>query len=117
MADGSAWLNKALMMGLVAASTAIAVPANPHTHVEPDGRAVSWYPKECCHDKDCRPVASIKPAPNGFWMTTVDGLTVLIGSSDERRPSLDSRWHICIGPGEMHDAGPQILCVFEPSNT
>jgi hypothetical protein len=113
-----AWLNKALAMGLTAASSvALAGPASPHTHVDPDGSTVSWYPTECCNNRDCRPVVSIKPAPNGFWMTTGDGLTVLIGPSDSRRPSLDARWHICSGPGEMDDAGPQIFCVFEPPNS
>jgi len=50
-------------------------------------------------------------------MTTVDGLTVLVGPSDRRRPSLDQRWHICMGPGEMDDSGPQIYCIFEPPNS
>jgi hypothetical protein len=50
-------------------------------------------------------------------MTTVDGLTVLVGPGNRRRPSLDNRWHICIGPGEMDDAGPQIFCIFEPPNS
>jgi len=113
-----ALLNKALVMGLAAASPfVLAAPANPHTHVDPDGRAVSWYPKECCNDRDCRPVVSIKAAPNGLWMTTGDGQTVLIGPSNARRPSLDARWHICSGPGDMDDAGPQIICVFEPANS
>ena len=113
-----AWLNKASVMGLAAVSLfALAAPANPHTHVDSDGRAVNWYPKECCNDRDCRPVVSIKAAPNGWWMTTGDGQTVLIGPSDARRPSLDARWHICSGPGEMDDAGPQIICVFEPANS
>ena len=98
-------------------STVLAVPVRPHTHHDSDGSKVSWYPKECCHEGDCRPVVSIKRASHGFWMTTADGQTVLIGPSDARRPSLDARWHICTGPGEMDDAGPQVLCVFEPANS
>jgi len=92
-------------------------PGWTHTHVGSDGKQVSWYPFECCHGRDCRPVATIKSAPNGLWMTTVDGLTVLVGPGNRRRPSLDNRWHICIGPGEMDDAGPQIFCIFEPPNS
>ena len=112
------WLNKALVVWLAAVSPfALAAPADPHTHVDPDGSAVSWYPKECCNDRDCRPVVSIKAASNGLWLTTGDGQTVLIGPSDARRPSLDVRWHICSGPGDMDDTGPQILCVFEPPNS
>ena len=52
----------------------------------------------------------------GLWMTTVDGITVLIGPRDHHRPSQDQRWHICMGPGDMDDAGPKIYCIFEPSN-
>ena len=89
-------------------ATLPAIPVKPHEHVDADGSRVSWYPKECCHDGDCRPVASIKPAPNGLWMTTVDGHTIFVGPGDKRRPSRDMRWHICIGPDEMDDAGPRI---------
>ena len=94
-----------------------AFPAHAHTQVGPDGQQVTWYPFECCHGRDCRPIATIKSAPNGLWMTTVDGLTVLVGPSDRRRPSLDQRWHICMGPGEMDDSGPQVYCIFEPPNS
>jgi hypothetical protein len=106
----------ALFLGLVTFVVGIN-PGWSHTYVGPDGKQVSWYPFECCHDHDCRPVATIKSAPNGLWMTTVDGLTVLVGPRDRRRPSLDNRWHICMGPGEMDDTGPQIFCIFEPPNS
>ena len=91
--------------------------AKSHTHVDPDGLSVSWYPHECCHDGDCRPVASIKPASNGLWMTTTDGFTVLIGPSDRRRLSKDMRWHICVGPDDIDNTTPRITCIFEPPNT
>jgi hypothetical protein len=103
-------------MALIAGLAGV-IPARPHTHVDPDGQQISWYPTECCHARDCRPVTVIKSAPNGLWMTTVDGLTVLVGPGDRRRPSLDQRWHICMGPGEMDDSGPQIYCIFEPPNS
>ena len=57
--------------------------ARTHTHKSPDGTAVSWYPHECCHDGDCRPVSRIVRAPQGLWVTTVDNQTVLDRS---RRP-------------------------------
>jgi hypothetical protein len=88
--------------------------ASSHTHVAPDGSTTSWYPRECCHDGDCRPVAYIKPAHNGLWMTTVDGFTVLIGSSEPRRTSKDMRWHICVGPDDIDNTTPRITCIFEP---
>jgi hypothetical protein len=117
MPGNSLRFNRAIRIGLAAAFIAFAFPANPHTHVEPDGNAISWYPKECCHDGDCRPVASIKPAYNGLWMTTVDGHTVLIGPNHERRSSRDMRWHICIGLDDIDNQTPRITCIFEPSNS
>lgn len=92
-----------------------AFPAAPHTHTDADGTTVDWYPVECCHNKDCRPVASIQPAYNGLWMTTVDGFTVLIGPNQSRRRSHDMRWHICIGKDDMDPTSKEsIVCVFEP---
>jgi hypothetical protein len=92
-------------------------PASSHVHTEADGSTVSWYPRECCHDGDCRPVANIKAAPNGLWMTTVDGHTVLIGPRDRRRPSKDMRWHICVGADDVDNTTPRITCIFEPPNS
>jgi hypothetical protein len=109
-------LRQILLVGLAAILSMI-MPARSHIHVDPDGQQVTWYPFECCHDHDCRPVAAINSAPRGLWMTTVDGLRVLVDPRDQRRPSLDQRWHVCMGPGEMDDAGPQIYCIFEPPNS
>ena len=86
--------------------------AKSHVHVEPDGTTVSWYPKECCHDRDCQPVATVRATPAGLWMTTVAGQTVLIGRDEARRPSRDMRWHICLGANSDRDITVQ--CIFEP---
>jgi hypothetical protein len=94
-----------------------AIPAKAHEHVDADGTRVNWYPKECCHDHDCRPVATVKKAPHGLWLTTTDGQTVLIGPRDQRRPSGDSRWHICIGPDDVDSSTPKIFCIFEPGSS
>jgi hypothetical protein len=99
----------------VIALAVLAPTAGSHTHVENDGTVVSWYPKECCGDGDCRPVASIVQSPNGLWMTTVDGQTILVGEADNRLPSKDMRWHICVGT-EAVTGLPKIRCIFEPSN-
>jgi hypothetical protein len=86
-----------------------------HTHVEADGTTVSWYPQECCHQGDCRPVVQVQRGPAGLWMTTSDGLTVLVGPRDARRASRDMRWHVCIA---LDDTETQkIRCVFEPPNS
>jgi hypothetical protein len=105
---------------LATAAVMLAVPpaAKSHTHLSPDGTTVSWYPNECCHNRDCRPVASIKPASNGLWMTTTDGRTVLIGPNQSRRPSQDMRWHVCIGRDDVDPADTEaIVCVFEPPHS
>ena len=86
--------------------------AQSHVHVEPDGSTVSWYPQECCHDRDCQPVATVRATPAGLWMTTVAGQTVLIGRDEVRRPSRDMRWHICLGANSDRDITVQ--CIFEP---
>lgn len=87
-----------------------------HSHKSPDGRTTSWYPHECCHDGDCRPVTSIRPAPHGLWMTTVDGQTVLVGPDNRRLPSRDTRWHVCINP-DIEAVPDTIRCVFEPPDS
>lgn len=48
-------------------------------------------------------------------MTTVDGVTVLVGANQTRRLSHDNRWHICLGGTSIEpDTLSAILCVFEP---
>ena len=93
-------------------------PAVPHTHVDADGTTVKWYPAECCHDRDCRPVARVQSARNGLWLTTVDGFTVLIGPNQARRPSQDTRWHVCLGGDDLDPSATEtITCVFEPPHS
>jgi hypothetical protein len=96
----------------ICALLALPSTAKTHTHVDPDGSPVTWYPKECCHDHDCRPVATVRIASQGLWMTTVDGFTVLVGAEEERRPSRDMRWHICLTEDIFHNT--VIECLFEP---
>jgi len=96
----------------ISALLILPAPALPHTHIDPDGSTVSWYPPECCNNRDCRPIAAIRRADQGLWMTTVDGATVLVGANQERRPSRDMRWHICLSEDIYNNTVVQ--CVFEP---
>jgi hypothetical protein len=106
------------LAAIACAVVAYAPPAAPHTHTDTDGTAVNWYPLECCHNRDCRPVASVQPANNGLWMTTVDGFTILIGPNQSRRPSQDMRWHVCIGRADVDPTNTStIVCVFEPPHS
>ena len=91
--------------------------ARPHTHVEPDGSRISWYPHECCHDGDCRPVANLAQASGGVWMTTVDGYTIFAAAALKRQLSRDMRWHVCIGRDEVDEQTPKITCIFEPPSS
>jgi hypothetical protein len=107
----------AAAIGIIAISDtgALVQSAVGHTHLEPDGTAISWYPRECCHDRDCRPVVQIQAVGAGLWMTTDDGQTVLIGPDEERRPSLDLRWHVCLA--RDHSGGVIVQCVFQPPSS
>ncbi|MDX2203176.1 MAG: hypothetical protein NW223_10525 [Hyphomicrobiaceae bacterium] len=100
-----------LLMCLVAAVH----PAAPHTHADPDGRIVDWYPLECCHGRDCRPVAKIEEKRNLFWMTTTDGLTIAVDPNQPRRLSRDERWHVCIAADDSDQT--VVRCVFEPARS
>jgi hypothetical protein len=90
------------------------VVAWAHTHADAGG-TVSWYPADCCHDGDCRPVAEINHASHGIWFTTIDGITILTDTHAERRPSKDMRWHICIGIDDTQTMF--VRCIFEPSGS
>lgn len=106
--------------GLVLAGASLAMiasadTARTHTHANKDGTTISWYPVECCHDGDCRPVASINRTRQGLWMTTVDGYKILADPREQRRPSRDLHWHICVGTDDTET--PIVRCIFEPSNS
>lgn len=106
-------LRGGLRVGAFAAFAAAAgLPATAHVHLGPDGTTTSWYPRDCCHDGDCHPVSELKALGDGLVMTTEDGTRLFVPSQSARRPSLDSRWHVCFDPGEK----PAILCIFEPPN-
>jgi hypothetical protein len=112
------WLSEKLRPAFAAAAImAFPAPAAPHTHIEPDGTAVTWYPRECCNDGDCRPVVRIEQVPDGLWMTLEDGYVVQIGPKDKRRRSLDARWHICLTIDGVDNITPIIHCIFEPANS
>jgi hypothetical protein len=104
-----------LVLAMALGSGTLSFLARAHKHIDPDGTTVSWYPKQCCHDRDCQPVASIRRAQDGMWVTTVGGETVFVGDDETRRPSLDARWHVCLGKDIFQNV--IIWCVFEPPNS
>ena len=111
-------LRNIIQLGLGAAAILVLeATATAHEHLEPDGTITSWYPKECCDDRDCRPVAHVRTVSAGLWMTTTDGFTILVGPSEKRRPSRDMRWHICVAPDDVDNQTPRVTCIFEPPSS
>lgn len=111
----SVWWGMPISLLLV---MAVSIPARSHTHINPDGSTVSWYPAECCSNGDCRPVASVEPTPEGLLLTTVDGHMIVVSETHRRKPSRDNRWHVCLGEDIAEEANPpHVRCIFEPPNT
>lgn len=73
-----------------------------------DAHGHSFYPAECCSDRDCAPYPSnlVKEMPAGYALAT--------GEFIERkrvRFSPDGAFHLC-----RHEATQLILCFFVPNN-
>ena len=77
--------------------------------------AHSWYPKECCHDKDCRPIpcAELTVTANGDVMWK----GVFYFSSPMLRDSLDGQCHVCVEGLNANIPYYLPLCVFVPHAT
>lgn len=90
-------------------------PAASHIHIDADARTADWYPPDCCHDKDCRPVTSVEEKRNMLWMTTTDGFTIAVDPRQSRRQSGDDRWHVCIASDDLNEVF--VRCVFEPARS
>jgi hypothetical protein len=77
--------------------------------------AHSWYPKECCHDKDCRPVPCAElsyPDKDVVWRKFVYFSAPMI------RESKDGDCHVCVKEGLAASIIPYLpLCVFVPQAT
>lgn len=72
--------------------------------------AHSWYDKDCCDERDCRPATpeEVQVVPNGFTVR-YKGM-VRNFSRTEFRPSQDGRYHICVTP-------VIIRCLYVPGGT
>ncbi len=98
----------------------LVVAAGPAIWLSP-ARAHSWYPHECCSDRDCWPMGPDADArepeprsvPGGYL--THDGHFV---AERETRPSRDGRFHVCRATGApdgdpIRPAG-RPACMFVP---
>ena len=77
--------------------------------------AHSWYPKECCHDKECRPVPCAELSYHGkdvVWRNHIYFSGPMI------RESNDGNCHVCVADGLNASIIPHVpLCVFVPQAT
>ncbi len=76
--------------------------------------AHSWYPHECCSDRDCHPVPveHVKTVVGGWLLK--DGTFIPFGDG---RPSPDGRYHICRyddGRGAMIRMPGKPACFWAP---
>lgn len=70
--------------------------------------AHSWYPFECCSDRDCRELAeekgeTVSETPDGWQLW--DGRIIARGIA---RPSPDKKFHLC------ETESKTIICFFAP---
>jgi hypothetical protein len=76
--------------------------------------AHSWYPWNCCNDRDCRPIPfeSIKVTPTGYQVPSGE---IIPFSSTKIKPTpaedVEQRFHWCSVAGS--DTG-HTLCLFVP---
>lgn len=80
--------------------------------------AHDWYEKDCCHDRDCAPLAdgSIVETKHGFIVPS--GELILYGDF-RLKQSRDYRFHWCrlAGEGGRHpqERVTMTLCLYVPS--
>ena len=89
-------------MKLVWLSLALALAAGA-----PETRAHSWYPHDCCSDRDCWPMGEDADAREPEPTVVPGGYRLRDGSfiaERDTRPSRDGRFHVC-RYGGMPDAG------------
>jgi hypothetical protein len=91
----------AIMVGLTT------IPGNSH----------SWYPKECCSDKDCTSVDRLYTDPNGNRIVKLGRFEIWIPRALIARSSPDGRVHICLGltATPEGDISTLPICLFLPA--
>jgi hypothetical protein len=71
------------------------------------GQAHSWYPHECCSDRDCSAVepTTIKETAEGFHVLPRGDFV----ERGKERQSPDGAYHVCRYPSG------KLICLFVPS--
>ena len=84
----------------------------------------SWYPPECCSDKDCAPALAFFNKDGSITLTSIHGTATLpFDQKYKIQSSEDNDWHVCLIP-DFDDGGPfrepketgayRVMCVFAP---
>ena len=96
---------------LLTAPLATALPLTAGAH--------SWYPNECCSNRDCMAADRIDTDARGDRIVVVGELRIWIPPSLSVRSSPDHRVHICFrvieGPQEHNFTLP--FCLFLPAHS
>lgn len=80
----------------------------------------SWYPHECCSDRDCGPADTVDTDATGHMIVGVGRRRIWIPFGLETRPSPDGRVHICfrVLTGELDGSTFTMpLCLFMPAQS
>lgn len=74
--------------------------------------AHSWYPKECCSNRDCMPADRVERDARGDMQVAVGQHRIWVPQGFPIRSSLDERIHICFHLDDHKFLMP--LCLFMP---
>ena len=82
--------------------------------VAPKTLGHSWYPKDCCSDRDCMLADSVETDVRGDLQVKVGKLRIWVPKGFAVRPSNDSHVHICFRE-EKDLKFLMPLCLFMPA--
>jgi hypothetical protein len=74
--------------------------------------AHSWYPLECCHDRDCFVADGLSTNGSGETIVTVADLVIRVPPRFAPRPSPANQVHICFTLDASRRA--VVRCLFLP---
>lgn len=100
---------------LAAALLAVVVMAGTRLTLISSASAHSWYPKDCCSDRDCMPADAIGTDQRGDRFVMVCHLRIWAPQGFAVRPSQDGRIHICFHVDDHKFLMP--LCLFLPAQS
>lgn len=85
-----------------------------------EAAAHSWYPKECCSNRDCAPADHMTTDARGDRIVVVGARRVWIPDGLTAGSSPDGRVHICfrVVAGELDNSTFMVpICLFVPAQS